>query len=461
MEQAIIAGVAHDRSEAKITVVGVPDKVGEAARIFEALADGADQPRHDRAERLGGRDQPDRHLLHAAAHRRPDRDDGAGRAPGRGRLRLAALRRQDRQGLADRRRHALAPGRHREVLRRARRGRRQHRDDLHLGDPDLGGRRRGRGRRGRGRPRTPRSTSTPTRSRPSSTAGPDDEPWASASASSAPPARSASHARRSCSSAASRSTRSGSSPPRARPAPCCRSATARSPSRTPRPPTRPGSTSRCSPPARPPRGRWPRGSPRPASIVVDNSSAWRMDPDVPLVVTEVNPDAIDGEARKGIIANPNCTTMAAMPVLKPLHDEAGLVRLIASTYQAVSGSGVAGVDELAGQVDAAGDKARELAYDGSAVAFPGAGEVRPHRSPTTWCRWPARSSTTGSTRPTRSRSSATSRARSSASPTCSSPASACGCRSSPATRWRSTPSSRGRCRSRAPASCWPARPASS
>ena len=103
--------------------------------------------------------------------------------------------------------------------------------------------------------------------------------------------------------------------------------------------------------------------------VVDNSSAWRMDPDVPLVVSEVNPEAIH-QARKGIIANPNCTTMAAMPVLKPLHDEAGLVRLIASTYQAVSGSGVAGVEELASQVAAAGDKARELAYDGEAVAFP-------------------------------------------------------------------------------------------
>ncbi len=103
--------------------------------------------------------------------------------------------------------------------------------------------------------------------------------------------------------------------------------------------------------------------------VVDNSSAFRMDPDVPLVVSEVNPGAI-AEARKGIIANPNCTTMAAMPVLKVLHDEAGLTRLIASTYQAVSGSGVAGVEELAGQVAAAGTKATELAYDGAAVAFP-------------------------------------------------------------------------------------------
>jgi aspartate-semialdehyde dehydrogenase len=109
------------------------------------------------------------------------------------------------------------------------------------------------------------------------------------------------------------------------------------------------------------------------AVVVDNSSAFRMDPDVPLVVSEVNPDAIalaTSGAGKGIIANPNCTTMAAMPVLKPLHDEAGLLRLVISTYQAVSGSGVAGVEELAGQVSAAGDKARELAYDGEAVAFP-------------------------------------------------------------------------------------------
>ena len=105
------------------------------------------------------------------------------------------------------------------------------------------------------------------------------------------------------------------------------------------------------------------------ATVIDNSSAWRMDADVPLVVSEVNPEAI-GQAHKGIIANPNCTTMAAMPVLKPLHDEAGLTRLVASTYQAVSGSGVAGVDELAEQVAAAGEKARELAYDGSAVTFP-------------------------------------------------------------------------------------------
>jgi aspartate-semialdehyde dehydrogenase len=80
-------------------------------------------------------------------------------------------------------------------------------------------------------------------------------------------------------------------------------------------------------------------------VVIDNSSAWRMDPDVPLIVSEVNGAQV-ADLPKGIIANPNCTTMAAMPVLKPLHDEAGLVRIVTSTYQAVSGSGLSGVDEL-------------------------------------------------------------------------------------------------------------------
>ncbi|MDQ1739068.1 MAG: aspartate-semialdehyde dehydrogenase [Pseudonocardiales bacterium] len=100
--------------------------------------------------------------------------------------------------------------------------------------------------------------------------------------------------------------------------------------------------------------------------VIDNSSAWRMDPDVPLVVSEVNPGAL-AEVRKGIIANPNCTTMAAMPVLRPLHAEAGLIRLVASTYQAVSGSGLAGVEELDSQVQKAGSAAPALAHDGSSL----------------------------------------------------------------------------------------------
>ncbi len=104
-------------------------------------------------------------------------------------------------------------------------------------------------------------------------------------------------------------------------------------------------------------------------MVIDNSSAWRMDPDVPLIVSEVNPREI-ANARKRIIANPNCTTMAAMPVLKPLHDEAGLIRLIASTYQAVSGGGLAGVDELDKQARQVADQAREFTHDGNAVMMP-------------------------------------------------------------------------------------------
>ncbi|MCB2174280.1 MAG: aspartate-semialdehyde dehydrogenase [Actinomycetales bacterium] len=106
------------------------------------------------------------------------------------------------------------------------------------------------------------------------------------------------------------------------------------------------------------------------AIVIDNSSAWRRDPEVPLVVAEVNPDEVDLTV-KGIIANPNCTTMAAMPVLKPLHDEAGLVRLVVSTYQAVSGGGLKGVRELASQVEALRDAdVAALTHSGDAVAFP-------------------------------------------------------------------------------------------
>ncbi|MGV0040844.1 aspartate-semialdehyde dehydrogenase [Mycobacterium colombiense] len=104
--------------------------------------------------------------------------------------------------------------------------------------------------------------------------------------------------------------------------------------------------------------------------VIDNSSAWRKDPDVPLVVSEVNFDRDAANRPKGIIANPNCTTMAAMPVLKVLHEEAGLRRLVVSSYQAVSGSGIAGVEELATQARAVIDGAEQLVQDGRAVQFP-------------------------------------------------------------------------------------------
>jgi len=105
------------------------------------------------------------------------------------------------------------------------------------------------------------------------------------------------------------------------------------------------------------------------AVVIDNSSAWRMDPEVPLVVPEVNVAAL-GSIPKGIVANPNCTTMVAMPVLKPLHDDAGLRRLVVSTYQAVSGSGLAGVAELEGQLIKTVDRAAALTFDGGALDYP-------------------------------------------------------------------------------------------
>ncbi|MCL7377385.1 aspartate-semialdehyde dehydrogenase [Streptomyces sp. 35G-GA-8] len=105
------------------------------------------------------------------------------------------------------------------------------------------------------------------------------------------------------------------------------------------------------------------------AVVIDNSSAWRRDPEVPLVVSEVNAHAIKNRP-KGIIANPNCTTMAAMPVLRALHAEAGLTALVATTYQAVSGSGLSGVAELHGQAQKVVAEADRLTHDGGAVDFP-------------------------------------------------------------------------------------------
>ena len=105
------------------------------------------------------------------------------------------------------------------------------------------------------------------------------------------------------------------------------------------------------------------------ATVIDNSSAWRMDPDVPLVVAEVNPHDLE-QIPKGIVANPNCTTMVAMPVMAPLHRAAGLTCVVVSSYQAVSGAGLVGVTELDTQIRAVSDKATELTYDGSSVTFP-------------------------------------------------------------------------------------------
>ena len=91
---------------------------------------------------------------------------------------------------------------------------------------------------------------------------------------------------------------------------------------------------------------WSERIGRAGAVVIDNSSAWRMDPDVPLIVPEVNPDAILGFSRKNIIANPNCSTAQLVVALKPLHDAAKIKRVVVSTYQSVSGAGKAAMDEL-------------------------------------------------------------------------------------------------------------------
>ena len=189
-------------------------------------------------------------------------------------------------------------------------------------------------------------------------------------------------------------------------------------------------------------------------LVIDNSSAWRMDPEVPLVVSEVNPHALD-DVPKGIIANPNCTTMAAMPVLKVLDAEAGLQRLIVSTYQAVSGAGLAGGEELLEQAQAAvaGDTIG-LVHDGHAVTMPRRGQVPQEHRVQRGAARRHRSSTTASARPTRRRSCATRAARSSSCPTCWSAAPACACPCSPATRSASTPSSPARSRPSGRANCF-------
>jgi aspartate-semialdehyde dehydrogenase len=124
----------------------------------------------------------------------------------------------------------------------------------------------------------------------------------------------------------------------------------------------------CSAPASVSRTLAPRLA-EAGAIVIDNSSAWRMDPDVPLVVPEANAYAL-ASIPKGIVANPNCTTMVAIPALKPLHDAAGLTRIIVSTYQAVSGGGVNAVHELAEQLAKTVDRAQDLTFDGDAVDYP-------------------------------------------------------------------------------------------
>ena len=380
MEDAILTGVAHDRSEAKVTVVG-------AARRSRLRRQGVPrgrrrrrEHRHGAAEHLQGRGRQDRHHVHLLARQRARRGGEADRAAGRDRLHPGALRRPHRQGVADRRGHAQPSRRHRDVLRGAGRGRGEHRPDLHLGDPNLGAGQGHRAGQGRCRRCTRRSASAATRRRSCTRERDARRTWLQHRSSRRDRTGRPGDAHAAGGARLPGDSRCGSSPRRARRARSCRSAARRSRSRTPRPPTRAGlDIALFSAGATMSRVQAPRFAAA-GAVVIDNSSAWRKDPDVPLVVSEVNFERDVAQParslKKGIIANPNCTTMAAMPVLKVLHDEARLVRMIASTYQAVSGSGLAGV---AGTVRA-GPRGRRRQREAGArrrrAGVPAAGQVR-------------------------------------------------------------------------------------
>ena len=350
MEQAIIAGVAHDRSEAKITVVGVPDKAGRGRRASsEALADAEINI-----------DMIVQNVSAAATNltdisftlpneRRPDRDGARWRRiqdevgydallydDQIGKVSLIGAGMRSHPGVTAKFFAALADaGVNIEMISTS-----EIRISVVVDEAPTS--------TTPSAPSTPRSTSTPTRSRPSSTAGPDDErrgrPRVGVVGATG---QVGAVMRQILPSATSRSPSSGSSPPPAPPARTLPWGGRRDHrrGRRDRRPHRP----RHRAVLRRARPRRSAQAPRFAAagaIVVDNSSAWRHGPRRPAGRQRGQPAARCADARKGIIANPNCTTMAAMPVLKPLHDEAGLVRLVASTYQAVSGSGVAGVEEL-------------------------------------------------------------------------------------------------------------------
>ena len=138
-------------------------------------------------------------------------------------------------------------------------------------------------------------------------------------------------------------------------------------------------------------GEWAPRFAAAGAIVVDNSSRWRMQEDVPLVVSEVNPEALAGH--RGIVANPNCSTMQMVVALKPIYDAAGIERLVISTYQAVSGTGRHAVEELL-------DQSHALLHERE-IAPPE--RPTPIRSPSTRCPTPARSPPARTT-PTRSAS---------------------------------------------------------
>ncbi len=335
MEHPLITAVTHSTDEARITLLGVPDRPGAAAAIFRALADaGCNVDTIIQNEPLGeGRDAEVSFTL-------PERGSARGRAARSSSVtrelgdRPRRHRPRDRQGLDRRRRHALAPGRRREGVQHARRRGDQHRDDLDLADQDLvRDPRRGRARRRSARCTT-RSSSAPAEIK-HGRRGRDDAGSARR--------RRRRHRRRrhddAPAAARARLPGLGDRPVRLRAlgrARARRRCTVRAAGRGGR---SAASTSRCSRPARRSRASGRRGSSRTGRSWSTTPRCWRMDPEVPLVVSEVNPEALD--AHNGIIANPNCSAMQALVVLKPIDDAAGLERIVFSSYQSTSGTGAA------------------------------------------------------------------------------------------------------------------------
>ena len=379
VEQAIISGVAHDRSEAKVTVVGVPDKPGEAAAIFRALADA--EINIDMIVQNVSAAPPVAPTSRSRCPRPTAQTAMAALEKVQARIGFEDLLYDDQIGKvslvgAGMRSHPGVSATFFEALADARR---QRRDHLDVGDPHLGRRARRRDRRRRGargarrvRPRTATDEAvvyggTGTMSRTAQRRRrrchrPGRRRHAPAARRARLPGR----------------ARSASSPRRGRPARRCPGATATSWSRTPTTADPTGldialfsAGGAASQGARAAVRR--RGRDRHRQLLAPGG--WT--PTCRSSSARSTRDAL-ADARKGIIANPNCTTMAAMPVLKPLHDEAGLVRLVISTYQAVSGSGL-GRRRRARQAGARRSSTgpRALVHDGAAVDVPGAGEVSP------------------------------------------------------------------------------------
>ena len=346
MERPLITAVTHSRDEARVTLLGVPDQPGRRRPHLHRARRRQRQRRHDHPERAACPRarrptcrSPSRARTCAPRARRSTRSSselGIGAVaedPEMGKVSVVGAGMKSHPGVA-------AQG-----VQHARRRGDQHRDDLHVPDQDLVRRLRRRGRPRRARAaRGVRARRRPGRGR---------APVRSARHERLPRRRRRRHRRRrhrdARQAARAQLPRRRDRPVRVRALRRPRARRRRSSSRSTTRRSR-ASTSRSSRAGATTSGEWAPRFVEAGAVVVDNSSKFRRDPEIPLVVSEVNPDALDGH--QGLIANPNCSTMQLMVALKPIYDAAGIERLIVSTYQSVSGTGVKAVEELEAQTHA-------------------------------------------------------------------------------------------------------------